>query len=96
MKDKSSDDDRPNGNDPAPPPIRKNAKGKYHQASQCSDFDKSQGPPPPCETYRVQTETPPVLHRTPPVSVRQFEISALDRQFVRSGNEPKHKSDSGT
>jgi hypothetical protein len=46
MKDKSSDDDRPNGNDPAPPPIRKNAKGKYHQASQYRDFDKSQGPPP--------------------------------------------------
>jgi hypothetical protein len=30
MKDKSSRDAYPNGNNPTPPPIRKNAKGKYH------------------------------------------------------------------
>jgi hypothetical protein len=34
MKDKSSRDAYPNGKDSAPQPIRKNAKGKYHQASQ--------------------------------------------------------------
>jgi hypothetical protein len=53
MKDKSSRDDYPNGNDPTPPPIRNNAKGKYHQASQQSDFDKDQrhGLPLPCEAY---------------------------------------------
>jgi hypothetical protein len=34
MKDKSSDDACPDGNDPAPPPIRNTTKGKYHQASQ--------------------------------------------------------------
>jgi hypothetical protein len=40
MKDESSDDACRNGEDSAPPPIRENAKGKYHQASQYSDFDK--------------------------------------------------------
>jgi len=34
MKDKSSGDACRNGNDSAPQPIRKNAKAKYHQASQ--------------------------------------------------------------
>jgi hypothetical protein len=40
VKDKSSGDACPDGNDSAPAPIRENAKGKYHQASQYSDFDK--------------------------------------------------------
>jgi len=40
MKDNGSDDACCNGKDSTPPPIRKNAKGKYHQASQQSDFDK--------------------------------------------------------
>jgi hypothetical protein len=54
MKDKSSDDACRNGKDSAPPPIGENAKGKYHQASQYSDFDKdrSHGPPLPYEAYR--------------------------------------------
>lgn len=34
MKDSCSGDAGRNGNDPAPAPIRNNAKGKYHQAGQ--------------------------------------------------------------
>ena len=30
MKEKSTANAYPNGNDPTPPPIRNNAKGKYH------------------------------------------------------------------
>ena len=40
MKDESRDDACRNGKDSAPAPIRENAKGKYYQASQYSDFDK--------------------------------------------------------
>jgi hypothetical protein len=40
MKDHSSDDACRNGNDSAAPPIRKNAKGKDHQASEDGDFDQ--------------------------------------------------------
>jgi len=40
MKDHSSDNAGRDGNDSAPPPIRENAKGKEHQASQDGDFDK--------------------------------------------------------
>jgi len=40
VKDKSSGDACPDGNDSAPSPIREDAKGKCHQASQYSDFDK--------------------------------------------------------
>jgi hypothetical protein len=42
MKNKSGGDACRNGNECAPQPIRKNAKGKYQQASQQSDFDKDQ------------------------------------------------------
>jgi hypothetical protein len=42
MKDKSSGDAGRDGNDSAPQPIRKNAKGKYRQAGQQSDFDGDQ------------------------------------------------------
>jgi hypothetical protein len=40
MKDNGSGDARRNGKDSAPSPIRENAKGKYQQASQYSDFDQ--------------------------------------------------------
>ena len=43
MKDHGSRDACRNGNDCAPAPIRKNAKCKYHQACQQSDFNQSQG-----------------------------------------------------
>ena len=45
MKNKSSRDAGRDGNDSAPPPIRENAKGKYHQDGQYSDFgyDQSHG-----------------------------------------------------
>jgi len=51
MKDRGSDDACRDGNDCTPPPIRENAKGKYHQASQYSDFDQdpSHGPLLACE-----------------------------------------------
>jgi hypothetical protein len=49
MKDRGSDDACRDGNDCTPPPIRENAKGKYHQASQYSDFDPSHGPLLACE-----------------------------------------------
>jgi hypothetical protein len=42
MKNKSSGNACRNGDESAPQPIRKNAKGKYHQASEQSDFDKVQ------------------------------------------------------
>jgi len=42
MKDKRSDDACRNGKDSTPQPVRKNAKGKYHQGRQQSDFDKDQ------------------------------------------------------
>jgi hypothetical protein len=55
MQDKSGDDACRNGKDSTPAPIRENAKGKYHQASQYSDFDKdrSHGLPIHCEAYRL-------------------------------------------
>jgi hypothetical protein len=40
MKDKSSGNDDPNGQDCAPAPIRKNAKRKDRQACRDSDFGK--------------------------------------------------------
>jgi hypothetical protein len=40
MKDNGSDDAGRNAKDSAPYPIRENAKGKYQQASQYSDFDR--------------------------------------------------------
>jgi hypothetical protein len=40
MKDNGSGDACRNGKDSAPSPIRENAKGKYQQASQYSDFDQ--------------------------------------------------------
>jgi hypothetical protein len=43
MKDESSDDACRDGKDSAPAPIRENAKGKYHEASQYSDFEKDRG-----------------------------------------------------
>ena len=43
MKDESSDDACRNGKDAAPAPIRENAKGKYHEASQYGDFEKDRG-----------------------------------------------------
>jgi hypothetical protein len=42
MKNKSGGDACPNGNECAPQPIWKNAKGKYRKASQQSYFDKIQ------------------------------------------------------
>jgi hypothetical protein len=39
MQDKSGDDACRNGKDSTPQPVRKDAKGKYHQASQQGDFD---------------------------------------------------------
>jgi hypothetical protein len=53
MKDKSSRDACRDGKDSAPPPIRENAKGKYHQDSQYGDFgnDQSHGTPLPCEAF---------------------------------------------
>jgi hypothetical protein len=53
MKDKSSRDACRNGNDSALQPVRKNAKGKYRQDSQYSDFDQDQshGPPVPCKAF---------------------------------------------
>jgi hypothetical protein len=42
MKNKSSGNACRNGDESAPQPIRKNAKGKNHQASQQNDFDKDQ------------------------------------------------------
>jgi hypothetical protein len=39
MKHNSSGDACRNGNDSAPQPVRKNANGKYRQASPESDFD---------------------------------------------------------
>ena len=42
MKDESRGDACRNGNDSAPPPIRKNAKGKYRQTRQQNDFENDQ------------------------------------------------------
>jgi hypothetical protein len=43
VKDKGSRDACRNGNDSAPSPIRKNAKGKYNKEGQYDDFDKGRG-----------------------------------------------------
>jgi hypothetical protein len=45
MKDKSSGDACRNGKDSAPAPVRKNTKGKDHQASQYRDFEKDRSHP---------------------------------------------------
>ena len=57
MKDKSRRDARRNGKDSAPPPIRENAQGKYHQDSQYGDFgnDRSHETPLPCEAFASTT-----------------------------------------
>ncbi|WP_154073591.1 hypothetical protein [Bradyrhizobium erythrophlei] len=53
MKDKSGCDACRDGNDSTPPPIRENAKGKYHQDSQYGDFgnDQSHGTLLPCDAF---------------------------------------------
>jgi hypothetical protein len=42
MQDNGSGDASGDGDDSTPPPVRKNAKGKYRQERQYSEFDKVQ------------------------------------------------------
>jgi hypothetical protein len=70
MKNEGCGDTCRNGEDSAPPPVRENAKGKYHQDSQCDDFDRdgSHGLTLPCEAlppepgdYRIARGMPPAV-----------------------------------
>jgi hypothetical protein len=67
MKDKSRRDARRDGKDSAPPPIRENAKGKYHQDSQYRDFgnDRSHETPLPCEAFVPSPEYVPLATHIP-------------------------------
>jgi hypothetical protein len=82
MKDKSRRDARRNGKDSAPPPIRENAKGKYHQDSQYGDFgnDRSHETPLPCEAFGSSTpQYVPLATLIPAENLTAFKLTHYPR-----------------